>query len=88
MTDPSRRPRVARLVHPSAARSFWLLVLVAVLATRALSSALGASPSPSTGLRVAASGLVLLTSLALATRVMIALERARRRDHQDSQDLT
>lgn len=83
MTDPFRRPQIGRLVHHSAQRSFWLLVVVAVLATRALSSALGASPSPSTGLRVAASGLVLLASLPLATRVMIALERARRRDRKE-----
>ena len=84
----SGQPRAVRSGRHSAQRSFWLLVLVAVLATRALSSALGASASPSTGLRVAASGLVLLVSLTLATRVMIALERARRRDHQDSRDRT
>jgi len=65
----SRRP---------AHRSFWLLVAVAVLATGALSSALAAPPSPLTGLRVAASGLVLLGSLTFAARVMIALEHARR----------
>lgn len=83
MFIPSRRSKVVRLVHHSAQRSFWLLVVVAVLATRALSSALGASPSPSTGLRVAASGLVLLASLTLATRVMIALERTRHRDRKE-----
>ena len=60
-------------------RSFWLLVTLAALSTGTLSGALTAAPSPLTGLRVAAGGLVLLGSLTLATRVMIALERARRR---------
>jgi|GEM_PF-1861432 len=82
MANPFRRPQIGRPAHHSAQRSFWLLVVVAVLATRALINAFGASPSPSTGLRVAATGLVLLASLALATRVMIALERARRLEHQ------
>ena len=82
MPDPSHRPQIGRLFHHSAHRSFWLLVVVAVVATRALSSAFGAPSSPSTGLRVAASGLVLLTSLTLATRVMIAVERARRKAHK------
>ena len=86
MPNPSHRPQIGRWFQHSAQRSFWLLVLVAVVATRALGNALGDSPSPSTGLRVAASGLVLLVSLTLATRVMIALERARRRDNQHSQN--
>jgi hypothetical protein len=60
-------------------RSFWLLVTLAALSTGTLSDALTAAPSPLTGLRVAAGGLVLLGSLTLATRVMIAIERARRR---------
>jgi hypothetical protein len=60
-------------------RSFWLLVTLAALSTGILSGALTSAPSPLTGLRVAAGGLGLLGSLALATRVMIALERARRR---------
>ena len=80
MPGPSRPPRVAHLDHHSAQRSFWFLVVVAILATGSLSSALAAPPSPLTGLRVAVSGLVLLASLTLATRVMIAAERARRRD--------
>jgi len=59
-----------------ARRSFWFLVALAVLATGALTSAVAAPPSPLTGLRVAADGLVLASTFALATRVMIALERA------------
>ena len=62
-----------------ATRSFWILVGVAVLATGALSSALMSAPGPLTGIRVAASGLILLASLSLATRVMIAVVRAQRR---------
>lgn len=59
-------------------RSFWILVAVAVLATGSLSSSLTATPSPTTGLRVAASGLIALLAITLAVRVMIALSRARR----------
>lgn len=58
---------------------FWLLLMVAVLATGALGSALGAAPGPLTGLSVAVSGVVLLGSLAAAARIMIAMERARKR---------
>jgi hypothetical protein len=62
-----------------ARRSFWILVWVAVLSAGALSAALAAEPSPLTGLRVVGSGLVLVSALALAARVMIGIERARRR---------
>jgi len=79
MFIPSQQPQVIRSVHHVAHRWFWSLVVVAVLATGSLSSALAAPPSPFTGLRVAASGLVLITSLTLATRVMIAVERIRRK---------
>ena len=79
MSDPSRQPQVVRSVHHLAHRSFWILVVVAVLATGSLRSAFKAAPSPLTGLRVAASGLVMIASLTLATRVMIAVERARRK---------
>ena len=66
--DSSRRAR----------RSFWVLALVAVTATGSLSAAMRAPASTGTGLRVALSGLVLITAVALAARVLIALERARR----------
>ena len=79
MSDHSTQPQAGRSAHRQAHRSFWLLVVVGVLATGALSTALAAPPSPFTGLRVAASGLILLGSLTFAARVMIALERARRR---------
>jgi len=61
-----------------ARKSFWALVLIAVLATGALSAALKAHPSPAAGATVAISGAVLAISLTLATRVLLALERARR----------
>lgn len=79
MAEPSAKPHPARSAFRRAYRSFWLLLAVAVLTTGALSSALAAPPSPFTGLRVAVNGLVLMSSMTLATRVMLALERARRR---------
>lgn len=62
-----------------AVRSLWALVLLAVLASGSLSSALTDRPAPLAGIRVAVSGLVLAACVALATRVMIALERSRRK---------
>lgn len=59
--------------------AFWGLVGIAMLAAGSLSAGLGTEPSPLTGLRVAVSGIALIAALALATRVMVALERARRR---------
>ena len=59
--------------------TFWLLTLLAVAAAGSLSAAARAGASPITGLRVALSGLVLLVALVLATRVLIGLERARRK---------
>ena len=75
MGAPSPAPRTSR----RAVRSLWGLVVVAVLASGSLSAALTAQPGPITGARVAASGLLLLVSVLLASRVMFALERARRR---------
>jgi hypothetical protein len=59
-----------------ARRSFWILVAVSVLAVGALSDALAAPPAPTTGLRVAGSGLVLAATTALAARVLLALDSA------------
>lgn len=67
-TGPARRAR----------RSFWVLVLVAVLASGSLSVALASDPGPLVGLGVTASGLVLVASIALAARVMGALDRVHR----------
>ena len=63
-----------------ARRRFFLLVLIAVLAAGSLSASVVAQPGAATGLRVAGSGLVLVTATALAARVLIVLERARRHD--------
>ena len=52
--------------------TFRALVVVAVLSTGALSSALGRDPSAATGLVVAGSGVVLGTSSFLALRVLLA----------------
>jgi hypothetical protein len=61
-----------------ARRTFWALVLVAVLATGALSAALKAHPGPAAGATVAISGLVLAGALTLAARILLALDHARR----------
>jgi len=60
-------------------RSFWILVLVAVLASGSLSTALQADAGHLAGIRVALSGLVMVVSVALAARVMTAVDRAHRR---------
>jgi len=77
MVDPDRPAAMRR-----ARRSFWILVVVSVLAAGALSGALRDEPAPTTGLRVAASGLVLVVSVALAARVLLAVDRARPRKSQ------
>lgn len=61
-----------------ARRAFWLLVVLAALAMGGLSAAVRSAPGPSTALAVAAAGAVLAGALALATRVLVALDRARR----------
>ncbi len=63
-----------------ARRSFWILLGITVLMAGSLSAGLRGQPSPLTGLRVAVSGIVLIAALALAARVMISIEGARRRD--------
>lgn len=67
-SGPARRAR----------RTFWALVVVAVLASGSLSAALRATAGPLAGTRVALSGLVLLVALALAARVLFAVDRAGR----------
>ncbi|MBI3429859.1 MAG: hypothetical protein HY050_07400 [Actinobacteria bacterium] len=79
MPRRSLNPQFGRYFRSRAHRSLWILILVAVLAGGILTKALGASPSPLTGVRVAVSGLIALGSLTLAVRVMIAIERAHRK---------
>ena len=59
--------------------TFWSLVALAVLSVGALAQGLAATPGPLTGLLVGGSGITAIGSLALAARVMIGVERARRR---------
>ena len=61
-----------------ARKSFWALVLIALLATGALSTALKTHASPTAGAAVAVSGAILAISLTLATRILLALDHARR----------
>lgn len=67
--------------HPPtrARRAFWALTLVAVGAAGSLSSALRSPAGTRTGIRVAVSGLLLVAATALAARILVVLERARRR---------
>ena len=67
-----------------ARRSFWILVVVTVLAVGSLSEALSAKPTPATGLRVAGSGLLILISGTLAARVLLAVSRANSRARNTS----
>ena len=53
--------------------TFWLLVVTAVISTSALMSALDWS----TGITVAASGVVTAVAVALATRIMVVISRGR-----------
>ena len=62
-----------------ALRTFWILVAIAVMAAGWLNAALAAAESALTGLQVATSGLVLVSAVVLAARVLAAIERTRRR---------
>jgi len=53
--------------------TFWALVAVAATAMGALSTALAAPPSPTTGLGVALSATTLALSLGLAGRILLRL---------------
>lgn len=72
------RARATALVR--ARHRFWALTVVAALATGSLSAALRAPTGTLTGVRIVLSGTVALITLTLAARLMIALERARRRE--------
>lgn len=66
-----------------AQRSFWLLVVLAALAMGVLSTAVTSAPSPGAALTVTTAGAILAGALALATRVLVALDRARRAVDRD-----
>lgn len=65
--------------------SFWILLGIAVVSAGAFSAALEANAGPLTGLRVGVSGTILIGSLALAARVIISVERARRRARRETE---
>jgi hypothetical protein len=67
-TTPDTRAAVAR-VH----RNFWVLTTVAILATGSLYDALRSAPGPVTAAVVALSGVVAVTAVTLAARILIAL---------------
>lgn len=51
------------------------LVVIAILAAGALSTALTAEPGPATGLAVAASALLLVAAGSLALRILVVVSR-------------
>lgn len=83
MSGHRPQPQTDQRAYARAQHSFWLLVVIATLATGGLSRALTAPPGPLTGMSVAGSGLILVVSLSLAVRVMVATDRARRRLSRD-----
>ncbi len=58
-----------------AMRSFWVLVVMAILLTGALSNALTRDPSPITGMVVALVGTLLALTVTQASRIMMAFGR-------------
>jgi hypothetical protein len=56
-----------------ARRAFWTLVVIAVLLTGVLGRLLQAPPSPRTGIAVAVLGLLAVTVVGLAARLLLAL---------------
>ena len=57
--------------------TFVALIAVAVLAVGVLGQAATWSPSPVTGLIVAASAVVAVIAVALAVRILVAVDRTR-----------
>lgn len=68
---PARTPRRAVI-------SFWVLVGLAVISAGVVTSSVAAPASPGTAVTFALSAVTLIISLALAGRVMRALDRTRR----------
>ena len=57
--------------------TFWLLVVIAVVATGMLTRALQWSAGPATGTAVATSGLVAVLAMAFAVRILVVTGRGR-----------
>jgi len=64
-------------VTPRVRRTFWALVVIAVAATGALSTALDLRPGPAAGLAVAGSAVTLAASGFLALRILLVVGRGR-----------
>ena len=62
-------------------RTLWLLVAAAVVALGILTRALAWPAGPAAGLTVAAAGVVLATSTALALRILVVIDGGRGRRH-------
>lgn len=63
-------------------RTFWGLVVVAIVATGMLSRALAAEPGPTAGLTVAWSATLLVISVSLGLRILVVVERRAARAEQ------
>lgn len=61
-----------------AIRSLWILIGIMILSLGGLSKTVASPPSPLAGIGFAAGALVFTFALILASRITIALERARR----------
>ena len=64
-------------------RTLWTLTLIATLAAGSLSTSIQAPRGAVTGMRVLGSGLVLLATVSLATRVLVVVERKRQSGNRD-----
>lgn len=62
--------------------SLWILTVVMVIAAGGISATIASAPSPLVGVSFAVSSFVFAVALILAARVVIALERSRRRGRQ------
>ena len=58
---------------PRVRRTFWVLVVIAVIAMGGLSAALSARPGPVAGLAVAATSVSLAVSALLALRIVLVV---------------
>lgn len=74
----AQAPIIARRNSGRAIRSLQILIVITVISLGVLSAMVTAPPSPLVGIGFAASALIFTASLTLASRITIALERARR----------
>jgi hypothetical protein len=62
-------------VTPRVRRTFWALIVIAVIATGALTMASNARPRSTAGLTVAAASVTLVASVFLALRILLVVGR-------------